>query len=74
MKNIILTGYMGTGKTTISKEISKLAKMKLADTDKMVEESEGVSIKEIFSSCSSSGYPNSSIFSLYVLEKIRFLK
>ena len=48
MKNIVLVGFMGTGKTTIARGLSKNAGMKYISTDEMIEKKEGVSINEIF--------------------------
>ena len=46
--NIILTGYMGCGKTTVGKLIASLAGYAFADTDEMIEKQEGKSISNIF--------------------------
>ena len=46
--NIVLTGFMATGKTEISKALCTLTDRKCIDTDKMVENAEGISINEIF--------------------------
>lgn len=48
MKNIILTGFMASGKTTIGGELAKMMGYAFADTDAMVEKSEGRTINEIF--------------------------
>lgn len=48
MKNIVLTGFMASGKSTIGAEISKIGGYKLVDTDQMVEEEMGMTINEIF--------------------------
>ncbi len=45
--NIILTGYRGTGKTTIGKIISENLKMEFIDTDDEVERNAGIKIPEI---------------------------
>jgi len=48
MKNIILTGFMGTGKTAVGRELSKILDMKLIDVDTEIEKSEKITINEIF--------------------------
>ena len=48
MKNIILVGYMGCGKTTVGKSIVKLDKRTFADTDEMIVAQQGRSISDIF--------------------------
>lgn len=46
--NIVLTGFMASGKTEISKAIAKISGRILIDTDDMIVESEGMSINDIF--------------------------
>lgn len=48
MENIILTGYMGCGKTTVGKNIAKLTGYTFVDTDEMIVEQQGRSINQIF--------------------------
>jgi len=48
MKNIILAGFMGTGKTSISKKLAQRLKMKYVSTDRMIEEREHRTIADIF--------------------------
>jgi shikimate kinase len=48
LKNIILTGFMGTGKTAVGKELSRLLDMKLTDLDCEIVKEEKMSINEIF--------------------------
>jgi shikimate kinase len=48
MKNIILTGFMGTGKTAVGKELARLLDMKLIDVDTEIERSRKMNINEIF--------------------------
>ena len=47
-KNILLIGFMGTGKSSISRRLKKLLNMREVDTDAMIVEREGMSISEIF--------------------------
>ena len=49
MKNIVLVGFMGTGKTRIAKKVSESLGMKYISTDNMIEEKEKTSISDIFS-------------------------
>ena len=46
--NIILSGFMGCGKTTIGKIIAQKLNLDFIDTDKLIEEREGRRIREIF--------------------------
>jgi len=48
MKNIILTGFMGTGKTTVGKLLAKQLDYQFVDTDELIEKRAGLSIKNIF--------------------------
>ena len=48
MKNIILTGFMGTGKSVIGKQLAKVLGWEFRDTDLMIEQKESMSIPEIF--------------------------
>ena len=45
---IILIGYMGSGKTSIGKKISKILKIKFYDLDKLIENKFNKTINEIF--------------------------
>ena len=47
-KNIVLTGMMGVGKTTIGKSLANRLFSKFIDIDTLIEEKEGRSIKVIF--------------------------
>lgn len=47
-KNIYLVGFMGTGKSTIGKELARLIGRKFIDMDEMIEKRLGMSINEIF--------------------------
>jgi shikimate kinase len=48
MKNIVLVGFMGTGKTVVAKGLAKRLKMKFVDLDDLIEEREGKKISQIF--------------------------
>lgn len=48
MNNIVLIGFMGSGKTSVSKALAKKARMNLIDTDAMVEKKARLKIKKIF--------------------------
>lgn len=47
-KNIVLFGFMGCGKTTVGYELAQNTGRTLADTDRMIEEAEGMSVSDIF--------------------------
>jgi len=49
IKNIVLTGFMGTGKSEVARELSRLRGMRLIDIDREIETSQRKSISEIFS-------------------------
>jgi len=48
MKNIVMFGFMGTGKTSVGKELADALGMEFLDMDHIIEEREGRSINEIF--------------------------
>lgn len=48
MKNIVLTGFMGSGKTTVGSRVAKRFGMKVVDTDDLIEERTCMSINDIF--------------------------
>ena len=48
MRNIVLIGFMGSGKTTIGRALEKKTHITLVDTDELIEKAEGYKISEIF--------------------------
>jgi shikimate kinase len=48
MKNIVLVGFMGTGKTTIATAVANRLKMRYVSTDDLIEKREKSTINEIF--------------------------
>jgi shikimate kinase len=47
-KNIIITGFMGTGKTVVAIELARKLGMKFIDMDQLIEERQEMSISDIF--------------------------
>lgn len=48
MKNIVLVGFMGTGKNVIGRRLAKILHMKYVSTDDVIEDRESRSINDIF--------------------------
>ncbi|MDR7856134.1 shikimate kinase [Tissierella sp.] len=49
MKNIVLIGMSGAGKTTVGMELSRILNREFFDTDYLIEKEENLSIEDIFS-------------------------
>ena len=49
MGNVVLVGFMGTGKTTVGKAVASKLGYSFVDVDDMIEKEQGVSISRIFS-------------------------
>lgn len=47
--NIALIGFMGSGKSTVGRQLARALEMKFVDIDRIITEREGKSIPEIFS-------------------------
>lgn len=47
-KNIVLIGFMGSGKSTVGLKLSYRLRLPVEDTDKLIEKRQGVTIGEIF--------------------------
>lgn len=50
MARIFLIGFMGSGKTTLGRELSALMKLEFIDLDEVMERKEGTTISELFQS------------------------
>ena len=48
LKNVVLTGFMGSGKSSIGRELSQSLGYPVIDTDALIVERAGKAIKEIF--------------------------
>ncbi len=48
MRNIVLIGFMGAGKTEVGQRLSEVLRRPFVDTDKIVEEAAGATIETIF--------------------------
>lgn len=46
--NCVLIGFMGSGKSTIARALHKATSALILDSDSMIENNEGLSVKEIF--------------------------
>ena len=58
MPNIVLVGFMGTGKTSVGRRISKQLAMPLIDTDCVIEQDSGKVISDIFAAHDESYFRN----------------
>ncbi len=47
-ENIILIGYMGSGKSTVGRKAARAVEYNFLDTDAMIEKQEGVTISKLF--------------------------
>lgn len=55
-KNIYLVGYMGVGKSTVSRYLGRILDMPVIDLDRVIEEYYGKSIPEIFEEIEEEGF------------------
>ncbi len=55
-KNICLIGLMGSGKSVIAKDLSKILEVKHFDSDNEIEKNQGTSINSIFENCGESQF------------------
>ncbi len=49
MANIVLTGFMGTGKSTVGRRLARALGQGFLDLDELIEKEAGAPVKEIFS-------------------------
>ena len=47
-RNIILIGYMGSGKSTVGRKAARAVEYTFLDTDALIEQEEGMSIAKLF--------------------------
>ncbi|MCG8502777.1 MAG: shikimate kinase [Firmicutes bacterium] len=47
--NIVLTGFMGSGKSTVGRKVARRLNMEFADVDDLIERHEGMKTTDIFS-------------------------
>lgn len=55
-RNIVLTGFMGTGKTTVGKTLAEWVTFDFADMDSLIEKEAGKTIPEIFAEKGEAGF------------------
>ena len=46
--NIVLIGFMGTGKSSVASQLHQMYHMEIAEMDQIIVEREGISIPQIF--------------------------
>lgn len=71
MKNIVLTGFMASGKTEIGKALAKRTGYQFVDTDALVEAQAGCTINEIFARLGESGFRDMETEAVKKAAKIR---
>ncbi len=54
--NIVLCGFMGCGKTTVGKKLSKILNREFCDMDRYIEKREGMAIAQIFDKYGEEGF------------------
>lgn len=56
MRHIVLTGFMGAGKTAVGRRLAKRLGRPFLDTDQLIEEQSGRTISEIFAEDGEAGF------------------
>ena len=67
--NIIFIGFMGAGKTSVGRAVSRRFHMDFLDTDEYIEEKAGMSVSEIFRTAGEDGFRRMETEALQALEK-----
>lgn len=55
-RKLVITGFMGTGKTTLAQALAEKTGLKMVDTDALIIERTGLSIPEIFAQMGEAGF------------------
>lgn len=55
-RSILLVGFMGSGKSTVARELQAITGMRLADLDEQVEQRAGMPVARIFETAGESGF------------------
>ena len=58
MKNIVLIGFMGCGKTSVGKRLAQAFDMEFLDTDELIEAEKKMTISEIFATQGEAAFRN----------------
>lgn len=56
IRNVVLIGFMGTGKTTVGQAVARQLGFEFVDTDRLIEERAALSIPEIFARFGEAGF------------------
>ena len=67
--NIIFIGFMGAGKTSVGRAVSRRFHMDFLDTDEYIEKKAGMSVSEIFRTAGEEGFRRMETEALQALEK-----
>ncbi len=69
--NIILVGFMGAGKTSVARELERVAGFRAIDLDKIIADRQGMSIPEIFATLGESRFRDLETAALESLKGLR---
>ncbi len=70
-ENIVLVGFMGSGKSTVGRMLARQLRFRFLDTDKLVEERERATIPEIFAQHSEAHFRERETAALKSLRGVR---